>query len=433
MIGAAGYAIFSAGGDGGTTARGGLSEGAQRKSGHLKGKVLWQSRHASQDLSSYSLGGWHTTDLTVAVAPQGLVAYDSRTGRQRWQMSSPPLPGGDPSLICGVSTETGGNVGVIGFGPDDGDTVTKCKEFALIDLATGRARGQGTLPSGIGLGSKTMSAEVIDGTAVIEYDGGLTGFDLSGHQRWRLDVKAAVGDRHVVSDLLPGAGAAMVLFDGLDSDDTVTVAQVSPRDGTVAKKAPVALPSDVRSANVQFLSTRPVVLSGSSGDHGAFISLDDAFRVKATIAQTGTWGTLDMSGYSHAGHDLIHAAVSSDTLVVGTSAETVSSTRETNKIMAFDLATGRQRWATSLGPEVTSVPVAFDGDAVLAMINGTYENPPQVFRLAITDGKATPIGPAYSQDFILAPETSRMYWDGSRIFGVSLSAKTETPSAYALG
>jgi outer membrane protein assembly factor BamB len=422
-LGVGGYAIFGRS-SGGTSASG----------GPLKGKVLWQNQDAPQNpLGRSFLGGWHTADLTVTVAPQGLVAYDARTGQRRWQLPSPPLPTGGESLICGVSTTTAGNVGVIGFGAGRGGMVPRCEGFALVDLTTGRARGQGTLQSGTSIGSNTMTAEVVAGTAVIEYGGSLTGFDLSGHQRWRLDPKA-VGDGCFVNDLLAGANTAMVLFDCLDSDNTVTVAQVSPADGTIGKKAPVTLPASMDNATFRLVSAQPVVLSGGRTDDGALISLDDAFRVRATIPQKGAWGALDLSPYaSFAGHDLIHAVVSSDTLVVGTEETRVTSLRDTNKIVAFDLATGRQRWATPLGAKVTGVPVAFDKDGVVAMTNGTYENPPQVFRLAADDGKATPMGPAYSRDFIQKPKASRMYWDGTRLFGIALTTVVDTPSVYALG
>lgn len=428
VIGVAGYAVFGRSSGGGTTASG----------GPLKGKVLWQSQDPPQNtLGPSFVGGWHTADLTVTVAPQGLVAYDARTGQRHWQLPSPPLPGGaGQSLICGVSTETGGNVGVIGFGVGNGGTVTKCEGFALIDLATGRARAQGTLQSGTSLGNSTMTAEVIAGTAVIEYGGSLTGFDLSGHQRWRLNPKAAGSDDCFVNDLLPGANTAMVLFDCLGSDNTVTVAQVSPGNGAIAKKAPVALPAGIENATFRLLSTQPVVLSGGSDDNGAFVSLDDSFHVRATIAQKGAWGTLDTHEYSGlAGHMLIHAAVSSDTLVVGTKETAVNSLRDTNKIVAFDLATGRQRWATSLGPKVTGVPVAFAGGGLIAMTNGTYEHPPQIFKLGGADGKATSMGPAYSRDLIERPRASRLYWDGSHLFGISLTTvpSQHTPSVYALG
>jgi outer membrane protein assembly factor BamB len=429
VIGVAGYAVFGrSSSDGGTTASG----------GPLKGKVLWQSQDLPQNtLGPSFIGGWHTADMTVTVAPGGLVAYDARTGQRRWQMSPPPLPGGGGrSLICGLSTETAGNVGVIGFGADGGGTVTKCEGFALVDLATGRARGQGTLQSGTSSGSNTITAEVIGGTAVIEYGGGLTGYDLSGHQRWRLDPKAAGSDDCFVNDLLGGANTAMVLFDCLSSNDTVTVAKVSPDNGTVTKKAPVTLPSGIDNATFRLLSTQPVVLDGGSSDNGAFVSLDDAFRVKATIPQKGAWGSLDMTSYSGlASHMLIHAAVSSDTLVVGTEETRVNSLRDTNKIVAFDLATGRQRWATSLGPKVTGVPVAFAGGAVIAMSNGTYEHPPQVFKLGGADGKATAMGPAYSRDLIARPRASRLYWDGSHLFGISITTvpSQHTPSVFALG
>ncbi|WP_285618300.1 PQQ-binding-like beta-propeller repeat protein [Actinoallomurus iriomotensis] len=430
VIAVAGYAVFNRSSDdgGGTTASG----------GPLKGKVLWQSFDAPQNtLGSSFVGAWHTTDLSVTVAPEGLVAYDARTGQRRWQLASPPLPGGGgQSLICGLSTATGGNVGVIGFGAGSGGTVTRCEAFALIDLATGRARAQGTLQSGTTSGNNTLSAEIIGSTAVIEYGGGLTGFDLSGHQRWRLDPKAAGSDDCFVNDLLPGANTAMVLFDCLGSRDTVTVAQVSPDNGTVTKKAPVTVPSGIENATFRLLSTQPVVLNGGSSDNGAFISLDDAFRVKATIPQKGAWGSLNMNSYSGlASHMLIHAAVSADTLVVGTEQTAVNSLRDTNKLVAFDLATGRQRWATSLGPKVTGVPVAFAGGAVIAMSDGTYENPPQVFRLGGADGKATAMGPAYSRDLIARPRVSRLYWDGSHLFGISLTIvpSQHTPSVYALG
>jgi outer membrane protein assembly factor BamB len=277
-----------------------------------------------------------------------------------------------------------------------------------------------------------MSAEVIAGTAVIEYGGSLTGYDLSGHQRWRLGPKAAGGDCFV-NDLLPGTNTATVLFDCLGSDNTVTVAQVSPANGTIAKKAPVTLPASMDTATFRLVSAQPVVLSGGPVDNGALITLDDAFQVRATIPQKNAAGTLDLSPYSGlASHMLIHAAVSSDTLVVETKETAVSRLRETNKIVAFDLATGRQRWATSLGGKVTSVPVTFGEDGVIAMTNGTYENPPQVFRLAADDGKATPMGPAYSRDFIQKPRTSRLYWDGTRLFGISLTTVAGTPSVYAL-
>jgi outer membrane protein assembly factor BamB len=268
---------------------------------------------------------------------------------------------------------------------------------------------------------------------VVVYAGDLIGYDLSGHQRWRLNTKIAGSDTCFVNDLASGVNGAMVLIDCLGSRNTVVVAQVSPSNGSITKKATVTVPAGIENAVMRMASTAPVVLYGDSAGTGAVLVLDDSFQVKATIPQKGAWGSLNLLNYFDTGHPLIHAAVSAGLLVMGTEETAVNSLRDTNKLVAFDLATGRQRWATSLGPKVTGVPVAADNAGVIAMSDGTYENPPQVFRLAAADGKATALGPAYPRDFIHKAAPSRLFWDGSRIVGVPRTVVAGTPSVFALG
>lgn len=189
-----------------------------------------------------------------------------------------------------------------------------------------------------------------------------------------------------------------------------------------------------------------VILEPSRGVADRYLVFDDAARIRLTLDQKGPYGTLQTNQLSeifvpkprggtnnYSGvRPLIHFG--NGLIVTATEQTAVSGARSTNKVVAFDASTGKVRWSVSLGPESVGAPVAMTDDAVVAVRNGTYENPPVIYSLGPTDGKPTALSDPYPRNEINGLSGFQLSWTGKEMFAVDVTANPfiKSPSVMAL-
>ncbi|MBB4703266.1 outer membrane protein assembly factor BamB [Sphaerisporangium siamense] len=426
--------------DAGATAAGRQDDKERESGAELSGALGWKVPAASSRErmgTSGALGSWATPTSFVRADDSAIGSWEAESGKPQWQLK-PPAGG----RFCGVSQESAGGAVALAYGLErespyvKGVTSVECAAVVLVDLATGRSvwraelTGTYTVTSLKRIGAtlpRTMSLAVTGQAVVVAYEWSAVGLSLrDGAVRWeqkRLPAKGNGVSSCFFRDALAGKADA-VLLATCDKDNPIAVLAVDPATGERRwrRDLTAAELGDDSPSGKWLLAADPIVVAVPGiQDSGRYIVLDDTGHVKSTIAQGGSYGNLDMRpvGLSGGGRPRYRALVTADTLVTATSATRVTGLRDTNSLVAFDLATGRPRWTKGLGEKNTAVPAVIDGDTVVAMRTGTYEDPPQAFRLALADGRGGPMGPAYDRELIFTPANCLYRFSGGRLFLVS--------------
>lgn len=159
----------------------------------------------------------------------------------------------------------------------------------------------------------------------------------------------------------------------------------------------------------------------------SFVVLDESGNQQATIPTESPAGQLSM--LAHAGdsldglHTRYRVAVAHG-LLVATTQDTKSSEsklRTTNRLVAVDLKTGKQRWSKAMAPDLSATLIGEGNGGFLAINDGTFEKPPRIVRFAPADGSMTPVSRPYAQESAEDPITSMNYtgftWEGTACTG----------------
>ncbi|GAA3833035.1 hypothetical protein GCM10022226_62910 [Sphaerisporangium flaviroseum] len=427
------------GGGGGDEAGGGNEAGSgEGTAEELTGKVGWQvaaDSGSARDLSGV-LGSWSVPGAVVRADDAAIVSRDAASGEQRWGLR-PPQGG----KFCGVSQEASDGVVALAYGLERELPYVKnlrtvdCSGVVLVDLATGKTRWQADLSETYsaktlrrigGSRPRTISLAIAEGTVAVAYYWSMVGLSLDdGATRWEVkQFPTKAGDSTCVfTDVLVGPAGAVTLA---SCDRAHPIALVSFDPGTGKQRwrtdlSAAELGSEMGSGK-WLVAADPVVVAVPKGDGpGKYLVLGDTGQVTTTISQTGSYGTLDMRaiGLSGGGRYRYRTVVSGDTLVTATEAAKVSDLRDTNSLVAFDLASGRPRWSKGLSKTSTTVPAVVDRDTVIAVRTGNYEEPPQAYRLKLADGSGGPMGPAYGRELIYTPANCLYRFTGNGLFLVS--------------
>ncbi|MFG2342037.1 PQQ-binding-like beta-propeller repeat protein [Streptomyces yangpuensis] len=305
-------------------------------------KPLWEAPYERGD-SDHGNGAFLVGDSVVRSRFDGVTAFDVRTGRKRWEFR---IPG--RADLCTIS-HTEGAIALISYGeagPEKPGVAagSSCGTLAALDVTTGRelwrttrvpgsdAAVAGRITSGGGLGV------ILDGD-----DSPLTGarssgshavraFDLvTGAARWQ----AAVPEGCVTGKV--AAGPRDVLA-ALSCAGEVKLAAFAIADGKVRWMVPLDARRGVAEASVSFLSADPPVVwvkDRKQGGVRAILTFGQDGRPQSRIDDAGPYG------------DLKWAAVAGEHVI--TAADYQGSQSTLKQLVAFDLATGRERWREDLG------------------------------------------------------------------------------------
>ncbi|HEY8482151.1 MAG TPA: PQQ-binding-like beta-propeller repeat protein [Spirillospora sp.] len=312
---------------------------------------------------------WAIDDIFVITRRRDVTAYDAATGVRRWTV---PLTG----AVCGGSHRASGGVVAVMFGRDS----RACKKVALIDLRKGAKLWERTVRDGHFRAQFVVAADVMVADWFLY---GIAAFALKdGRPLWNMD-----GDRDGCTYGMLAGGA--VLMAGLscegDGAKASRVQGIDPRSGRVlwTYDAP---PGYVVSA---MLSTRPVLLglerrsTSDSSDVSRLVTLD-ASGVPGVHIDLGA--ELDCFR-----SDCGEVLVSGNTLYVGLYSTTPPGTG-LPPLVAYDLTTGRVRWATE--PDGRNVlPLAMDGGRLMVVRSGTskgagWNTPPQIVSVDPATGRS---------------------------------------------
>ncbi|MEU5957787.1 PQQ-binding-like beta-propeller repeat protein [Streptomyces sp. NPDC047525] len=332
-------------------------------------------------------GTWATDKILAKGINRTLVGFkigkDASTGDETWRT---PLAGPICGLTRHVTVE--GRTAVLHRSKNDPEA--PCDHVAFVDIDTGEKVWEKEFPtSGTVFGQDPTSVSLTHGTVAVTWGNGSAGYDMdTGDRLWR---KARVsGCEH--AGLAGGRGLLMLLACVHTKDTTYQVQKLNPRTGDAKWTYLVA--DGVKGVNL--LSAEPAVIAPAAGDIQVthLISLDDRGKRRATIGLEG--GHYVVNCDTATGFDAVDSCPS--TVVSGDQVFVMSRedphgdmVNNANRIVSFDLATGKTVKKFESGNDQLLYPLRMSGDQLLAYRESSDRITPMgVVSLNPRTGKETP-------------------------------------------
>ncbi|GAA1980798.1 PQQ-binding-like beta-propeller repeat protein [Amycolatopsis minnesotensis] len=403
----------------------------------------WQL-HLDRPEYEKGLGAWEVGS-TVVVAHEGAItAFGEADGKQAWRAPAP-----DGGKFCGAGTRVVNDRLPVAFGKEQteqGDPV--CKFAAMLDVKTGQLGWQQPidLPQGASPSKPTGAAlEIMGDVVVIGQKYATAGLDLAtGRQRWMKPVvKPTGGDSgsSSITGMVPGKQSLIVSISGFISDPAITFATLDPATGTLGQGVDYSSKDRGEGfSNPRLVSADPPVALVSRGaDKAVYIVLDDKFD-KVGAIDAGHPGTAESLAGDGVGVDATdNRQPGRRFLISGGLFVTVTAIplNGTNKLVAYDIASGARKWERPLSDGRAIMPLAVEGDSVVTLVSPAKSDGDQrIARFALADGAPGPVetyplrtrsgGSPITQDF-------RYFWHDARLWAVRGPSNKHDLDAFSIG
>jgi outer membrane protein assembly factor BamB len=346
-----------------------LNEGRQAG----EAKVLWYKQAPDAPGSGADAPGlWITDKTAVKAAYKQVFAFNVGDGKPTWDALT------FPQKICAVTPQkTSDDKIVIAYMSGTGDNA-KCNQLQQLDLDTG-AKGWSTkVPDGE-LFDSTLSIElsVAGDTLMVGRSMSGTAYDVSsGKKLWD---KKKYGAGCYPAGFAGGAKLLAVSSCGVGSDtEHDEVQELNPATG--AAKWTTKIPKGWRVERAY--SVNPVVLYMTNDDKKTVnvTTLKDNGDVRSQLKSKDTFAP--DCGYAVLDRDLpgcFGTAADADTLYLPTEAKSGA-----NEIVAFNLATGKEKWRVKSPADESMLPMRMDGTNLIAYVEPSYDAGGQIVSIATT-------------------------------------------------
>ncbi|MEV8545357.1 PQQ-binding-like beta-propeller repeat protein [Streptomyces sp. NPDC051572] len=387
------------GGTGGTT-----SGGKEKVPADPASKVLFEVPMPKVSDTMVTSGSWLTDKVYAKSGSAEVVGYNRDTGAKQWTIK---LPG--PVCQATKHTTTDGKTAILyePAMPTKDKPSHGCSQIAAIDLNSGTKLWTKTANSGdqaISFENVTVSANTV---AVGSTDGGAA-FDIStGKVLW----SPKVADCY---DAGYGGGTKLVAVRrcGTYDSPTLHIQTIDPVSGKVLSDYKMA--EGIEYASI--VSTDPLVVAADVGDSAGdgsgisdFFSIDNKTgALRSHISAPGKQYAARCDGITRVEY-CTELAVGNDRLYVPTEEHDGSgdSYSQTNEIVAFDLATGKQTGQRAdAGDGYTITPLRMDGSNVIAYKSPPYDKGGQIVSIDGTSFKETKLLENPSTETVRGTETT---------------------------
>ncbi|MFI6107782.1 PQQ-binding-like beta-propeller repeat protein [Streptomyces sp. NPDC051310] len=323
--------------------------------------VGWRADEDRPDTTE-GLGNWHAGDTVVRARADGLSAFDTRDGDERWTWTAPAR-----HQICAMSVRTVGGVGLVGIGRHD----KPCAKVAAVRLDTGKEVWRQAIAADEYPFARTGRIALADTTAVVIEDTAVRGLTAGGGtQRWARklaeDCEALAVDTSAARALVVEECRPDIL------EDAATHRLIALDAATGEELWATELPTETDADALSILSTEPAVIRLTESDvrgTDAVLAFDTSGRAGAHIRLEGPDGRLPFA--DEPGSTTVRRArplfTTPDTLVtaLGVPGETSA-----QWVAAFRLDDGRRLWMRRVPQPVDSVAERPDGRvAVLSSVS----------------------------------------------------------------
>ena len=393
------------GSTGGTNDKGGTTSGGKEKvPADTASKVLFEVPMPKVSDTMVTSGSWLTDKVYAKTGSAEVVGYNRDTGAKQWTIK---LPG--PVCQATKHTTTDGKTAILyePAMPTKDKPSHGCSQIAAIDLDSGTKLWTKTANSGdqpISFENVTVSANTV---AVGSTDGGAA-FDIStGKVLW----SPKTADCY---DAGYGGGAKLVAVRRCGTYDApvLHIQTIDPVSGKVLSDYKMA--EGIEYASI--VSTDPLVVAADVGDSAGdgsgvsdFFSIDNKTgALRSHIPAPGKQYAARCDGITRVEY-CTELAVGNDRLYVPTEEHDGSgdSYSQTNEIVAFDLATGKQTGQRAdAGDGYTITPLRMDGSNVIAYKSPPYNKGGQIVSIDGTSFKETKLLENPSTETVRGAETT---------------------------
>jgi hypothetical protein len=323
-------------------------------------------------------GPWVEGDTVVKAMYREVAGYSVTDGTKKWS-----VPLGTEVCVAPAQTSTDGKI-VIGV--KDGLTEkAKCLDLQMIDLKTGKAGWKKPIPKASGAFSalSDFTLSISGNTLAAGGTGNSYGFSMT-------DGKQLFGKPADDCKRFAFAGGPKLLAAAScpTSDYDKPKHQLQEVDPVTGRtkwtyNTPVGWEID------KVYSASPLVISLTQREpkKWSVIALDDNGRLRSQIDggqdkfQPRCGGAFVVFGQNLEG--CTGVAADADTFYMATEPATV---RSPNHVVAFDLNTGKEKWRSASGGEVSMTPLRMEDGNVLVYKGASYDKGGEVATIAPTGG-----------------------------------------------
>ncbi|THA70614.1 hypothetical protein E6P78_08460 [Streptomyces sp. A0958] len=349
---------------------------AGAKSGEAK--VLWLQK-GGVDLpgrGSQVYGPWFAGDTVVKAMFYTVSGYSVSDGTLQWSFrlpaqmcAAPSLPTDDGKIVLGIKHDT--------------KTDAACDTLQMIDLRTGKAGWRKTyVRKGVWDELSDLAMSINGGTVTVGRDSRSEGFRVSDGKRLFGEQPGKCQPFGFASG--PVAIAATSCLNSEYDYKDQQVQRIDPATGKVLWTYKLKKDWTVS----QFYSVSPLVVSLRQPDKWGILVLNDDGTYRTQLSGgPGDYAPQCDEKLRSASNNLdkcMGVAADANTFYVGTGAGTDAV--RSNKIVAFDLTTGKYRWSADSPEGQTVFPLRVENGKLLMYVNPTLEKGGGIASLPSTGG-----------------------------------------------
>jgi outer membrane protein assembly factor BamB len=410
----------------------------------------WQLLSPELDPYKITLNAWPNDDSLVVMRDTYVASYARANGEQNWQ-TPPPSPQG---RFCGYGTAIIKNKLALAYSKQGGNpSGVECEFASVLDVKSGELSWEHELgtPQNVAVTPPNSGIlEIIGDVIVVAQEEGMVGLDLdSGDERWKTPASALVESSEPCRayDMMAAKSEAYVSITCQirGNDKGFKLVGMDPETGKPIKR------KDYRQADLgidpryaHFISTSPPIVAiqdEGTFNEGGFLVMDDQLN-KVTFIEDGPVDSPDEiirdSQFDATTLEVQHQFgryLITEELFVSVTRPFVGLVNKLNKLVAYDLKSGEQRWAVTVPETTVATPVAVEADTIIAVgshVSGKGDTTlirlnPKDGTVIDTEGFAIRANPEPNRGYRPRAIRFRYFWEDDRIYAVQGGASTRFP------
>ncbi|MGW7332629.1 outer membrane protein assembly factor BamB family protein [Streptomyces sp. NPDC054840] len=368
---------------------GGGPQQADLNSGRKQGedKVLWlkTAKVDGPGMGVDAAAQWVIGDTVVKSLWKNLTGYSVTDGKEKWTL---PFP----APICSVASQTTaeGRTAVM-YRDGEGEN-TSCNQLRVVDLKTGKEVWSKEVPSeGLFDIFTSPTLSMLGDTVTVSRGGTASAFKISNGDKLFANP---LGDGCNADSYEAGNGKMIALATCSDEDSTAEVHGIDPVTG--AKAWAYRLPAKFKVTSIYSVNPTVLDIGNEAAKQRSIVVLGPDGKQTATLAGEGSFAVgCGDTGLFRSLVTCPSAVVDANTLYLPTAA----GTGKANEIVAFDLATGKDKWRVPAGGKRTLTPLKAVDGRLIAYRKAEEEQGGEVLSIPAAGGTPTallrhPSGPA---------------------------------------
>ncbi|MFD9481458.1 PQQ-binding-like beta-propeller repeat protein [Streptomyces nojiriensis] len=356
-----------------------------RKQGEDKALWLKTTKIDGPGMGVDAAAQWVVGDTVVKSLWKNLTGYSVTDGKEKWTL---PFP----AQICSVASQTTAEGRTVVMYRDGEGENTSCTQLRVVDLKTGKEVWSKEVPKeGLFDIFTSPTLSMIGDTVTVSRGGNASAFKISNGDKL---FASPVGDGCNPDSYEAGNGRMIALATCSDEDSTAEVHGIDPATG--AKGWAYRLPAKFKVTSIYSVNPTVIDIGNEQTKQRSIVVLGADGKQTATLAGEGRFAVgCGDTGLFRSLATCPSAVVDANTLYLPTAA----GTGKANEIVAFDLATGKDKWRVPAGDKRTLTPLKAVNGQLIAYRKADEEQGGEVLSIPAAGGTPTallrhPSGPS---------------------------------------